>query len=1315
MNKNKSFETLQHLDLIRNRYHGDLSLIIEDLIDLIQLETEQLYNSQNKADIEQQQQDNQSKFQQKIELLVSKVDEQCQTYAKQVIDYIFQINSNNISLLEVQLKNLLISIKSFVKKPQNKPFVNNLKAQVVTDLMKLQQVDNSIQYYDEVKRRYNNNYGQQNSQKKKRKNQKDEGFISSESENSDMDQSEQQEKDIRKKIDNNLLEEVKMVEDQERMSEDDQESPFKLKQIIKNLEKQVLELKEKVVNRECILSEITYGYMKDVSHWKEIFNRKDRDFQNCFEVSYFEPSIIYDDKIREVLNSRLQDLKLQCEKKMYQMQKKFKRHQEEFEKLQETLFAFMSQNDPISVAKTLFAMETNPHKIWRILQDQMGNTYFFRIFEQQKAGYGIRYKEIDELISQSKASSREYEEFKRQIKYQMEKMVERSQQEIESFRKEVAEKEKEIEQIRKGFSQDLENVRQETIKQMEEQFKAREEKLYQEFEERRKDIYEQLGNRNFENIIEESQLKLFFQKWMFVAKLMKVKESLDHQEDESMEKKQDFMKKYILRLLTNPQQQNKKVVDISGSLFQSKRLKAKVSQRHSIISIQQRARQQSQQHDEFSDTFNDQILRDPPLLSSKISQKLEKKPSENFKNDRKQSFLQEKNQLDFSEKKMVESYVTFNDQTSISEKEKAKEEINNVVNEDQANEKQVALQEEDINQIFELEMQIGLMKQQIQEQQNQKSGFEERISFLNKQVERLTQELHSQRDFNTQFKNDNRELKLKITIYEDTFIEIAQKIGFQDLKISDIGDSQSKKAKSFMKAISNSNRQEQNGFILALETQQTKNEAANMMLAEKFKEKGTSTKIQGIDETLSHLEQQQKEIETQLEADSLDQENAKVNTRERIKSNGQILEDKGTQTDLEMKDIDFKTKKRLKRNADNSPNPQKTAKKKEKSMFDKFDLDDIEKNSSININKNVSNINQLESPQFMKQRYKLNTQDKVEQDSSDEEKKNYHKRNSVWERLFNDQFDRKKREEELKKQLESIEEKHWQEILKILNLYSQQKFDTENELIRPFFPKYAPKKKQQYQQINEKEQKRCITPNLELIKVRNNSSNKETLLNQSNTFNVMQEQKTPPSQQATIGMQKIKTRADYFYKKLQTEPSQMEIQSNNIYLLSSNGKERNMNESSNNKQEQYIESQIKTSPFDHFANIYNKQHKKQNTESQLKNQIKFLQKYPQLDKTFNQPIFPLSSIPSSNSKQQQAQRNRSYSINRQKNNSMSDRKESFNQSGALNKSINQNIHLAPSHPTFYQTQNNFYFSKYHQMAGKKTKLETQKQNILPNS
>ena len=73
--------------------------------------------------------------------------------------------------------------------------------------------------------------------------------------------------------------------------------------------------------------------MKDVSHWKEIFSRKDRDFRNCFEVSYFEPTIIFDDKIREVLNNKILDLKNQCELKMASVYKKVKLLTEELIKV----------------------------------------------------------------------------------------------------------------------------------------------------------------------------------------------------------------------------------------------------------------------------------------------------------------------------------------------------------------------------------------------------------------------------------------------------------------------------------------------------------------------------------------------------------------------------------------------------------------------------------------------------------------------------------------------------------------------------------------------------------------------------------------------------------------------------------------------------------------------------------------------------------------------------------------------------------------------------------------------------------------------
>jgi hypothetical protein len=53
-----------------------------------------------------------------------------------------------------------------------------------------------------------------------------------------------------------------------------------------------------------------------------------------------------------------------------------------------------------------------------------GNKYFFKVFDEQKRGMGIDYKEIDELIAKSQASERLYASFKQGIEDQMNTLVE---------------------------------------------------------------------------------------------------------------------------------------------------------------------------------------------------------------------------------------------------------------------------------------------------------------------------------------------------------------------------------------------------------------------------------------------------------------------------------------------------------------------------------------------------------------------------------------------------------------------------------------------------------------------------------------------------------------------------------------------------------------------------------------------------------------------------------------------------------------------------------------------------------------------------
>lgn len=70
--------------------------------------------------------------------------------------------------------------------------------------------------------------------------------------------------------------------------------------------------------------------------------------------------------------------------------------------LRRTISLLLGQKDIVALVTTVFVLERDPYKIWKVLQDVAGgNKYFFKIFEAQKRQYGINYSEIDELIGKS--------------------------------------------------------------------------------------------------------------------------------------------------------------------------------------------------------------------------------------------------------------------------------------------------------------------------------------------------------------------------------------------------------------------------------------------------------------------------------------------------------------------------------------------------------------------------------------------------------------------------------------------------------------------------------------------------------------------------------------------------------------------------------------------------------------------------------------------------------------------------------------------------------------------------------------------------
>lgn len=75
--------------------------------------------------------------------------------------------------------------------------------------------------------------------------------------------------------------------------------------------------------------------------------------------------------------------------------------------------------------RKLFFLERDPYKVWKLIQEVQGNQHLFQVFQQQKKGYGIDYKEIDKLILQTSAHDRDFENFKEILNSQVISFMER--------------------------------------------------------------------------------------------------------------------------------------------------------------------------------------------------------------------------------------------------------------------------------------------------------------------------------------------------------------------------------------------------------------------------------------------------------------------------------------------------------------------------------------------------------------------------------------------------------------------------------------------------------------------------------------------------------------------------------------------------------------------------------------------------------------------------------------------------------------------------------------------------------------------------
>ena len=157
--------------------------------------------------------------------------------------------------------------------------------------------------------------------------------------------------------------------------------------------------------------------MKELIHLKEVKElNKNVAYKSGLidpiEVKYFNERKILNSEMTQLLDQIIQDVKTQCERKMNQiflMMKKFEKERDSYKQRYEDS---KKSKEPNALMKTIYDLEKNPYFLWKLVQDTYGNENVFRIFEDQKDGFGINWPEVDKQLANSSAGARDFKKFK---------------------------------------------------------------------------------------------------------------------------------------------------------------------------------------------------------------------------------------------------------------------------------------------------------------------------------------------------------------------------------------------------------------------------------------------------------------------------------------------------------------------------------------------------------------------------------------------------------------------------------------------------------------------------------------------------------------------------------------------------------------------------------------------------------------------------------------------------------------------------------------------------------------------------------------
>ncbi|CAK88815.1 unnamed protein product (macronuclear) [Paramecium tetraurelia] len=304
---------------------------------------------------------------------------------------------------------------------------------------------------------------------------------------------------------------------------------------LNTLQQLLYETNLKVTKRDEQILQMTTNYLKDIQHLKLMFLRQlenpDAEF---FEVNYFDIKQTLEPELQNYIQDKFNQLQKQCQQTVQRYKIELTALSTECESHKRTISVLLQNNTLQSIIKMLFLIEKDPYKIWKQIQEQVGNKIIFQVFENQIGGYGINYREIDELISKNSAGGRMFQRQKQLYEDQLKIMIDENIQIIENLKQEIKIKDQTIEELQASREENVNKVFEQQQDLIEQKLKEQQLNLSSEYEKKLKSQWKDLSDPQ---LIRKITMKCAFARWSNYSKFYQLfEQELD--EDSLYELKQ---------------------------------------------------------------------------------------------------------------------------------------------------------------------------------------------------------------------------------------------------------------------------------------------------------------------------------------------------------------------------------------------------------------------------------------------------------------------------------------------------------------------------------------------------------------------------------------------------------------------------------------------------------------------------------------------------------------------------------------------------------------------------------------------------------